>query len=167
MPTQTITEKGKFIETFEREYQTTLKLLRLYPADQLDLKPSPRSNVARDIIWVLALGHMALGIVIEKNELMPGEMPKAPATMPEILAAMEAAHRDTAAKLQKLTDEQMNASIRIPVGPKQIGDVRRGDALWMFLYDGIHHRGQVTVYQRIAGGKVPSIYGPSGDEPWM
>jgi|SRR5882672_5842572 len=32
--------------------------------------------------------------------------------------------------------------------------------------DMIHHRGQFTVYSRIAGGKVPSIYGPSADEPW-
>ena len=32
--------------------------------------------------------------------------------------------------------------------------------------DSIHHRGQLSVYIRPAGGKVPSIYGPSGDEPW-
>ena len=30
--------------------------------------------------------------------------------------------------------------------------------------DEAHHRGQLTVYLRLAGGKVPSIYGPSGDE---
>jgi len=60
----------------------------------------------------------------------------------------------------------MNGTVRMPVGPKQVGDVRRGDALWMMLMDTVHHRGQLSVYQRIAGGKVPSIYGPSGDEPW-
>ena len=30
----------------------------------------------------------------------------------------------------------------------------------------IHHRGQFSVYLRMAGGKVPSIYGPSADEKW-
>jgi uncharacterized damage-inducible protein DinB len=34
------------------------------------------------------------------------------------------------------------------------------------LHDQIHHRGQFSVYLRMVGGKVPSIYGPSGDEPW-
>jgi len=34
------------------------------------------------------------------------------------------------------------------------------------LDDQIHHRGQLSVYVRMAGGKVPSIYGPSADEPW-
>jgi uncharacterized damage-inducible protein DinB len=35
------------------------------------------------------------------------------------------------------------------------------------LYDTIHHRGQLSVYMRLAGARVPSIYGPSGDEPWF
>jgi uncharacterized damage-inducible protein DinB len=41
------------------------------------------------------------------------------------------------------------------------------DFLWFLLCDQIHHRGQLSVYLRMAGGKVPSIYGPSGDEPWF
>jgi len=40
------------------------------------------------------------------------------------------------------------------------------DFLWFLLCDQIHHRGQLSVYLRMADGKVPSIYGPSGDEPW-
>jgi uncharacterized damage-inducible protein DinB len=47
-----------------------------------------------------------------------------------------------------------------------MGDVRRLDFLWQILMDMVHHRGQFTVYSRIAGAKVPSIYGPSADEPW-
>jgi len=35
------------------------------------------------------------------------------------------------------------------------------------LLDQIHHRGQLSIYMRIAGAKVPSIYGPSADEPWI
>ncbi|MGH9858182.1 MAG: DinB family protein, partial [Acidobacteriota bacterium] len=35
----------------------------------------------------------------------------------------------------------------------------------MMLHDQIHHRGQLSVYVRMAGGKVPSIYGPSADDP--
>jgi uncharacterized damage-inducible protein DinB len=28
-----------------------------------------------------------------------------------------------------------------------------------------HHRGQLTVYLRLNGAKVPSVYGPSADDP--
>ena len=36
---------------------------------------------------------------------------------------------------------------------------------WSFLFDIVHHRGQITTYLRPMGSKVPQIYGPSGDEP--
>ena len=163
---QTMTERTKYVETFEREYQITLKLLKLFPAEKIDLKPSPNSSEARQVLWTLVLGQMVIGAVLESTSISAEGMPQAPAKLAEIIGAFESAHRDTLARLQKFTDAQMNTTLRMPVGPKQMADVRRGDALWMFLYDNIHHRGQLTVYQRIAGGKVPSIYGPSGDEPW-
>jgi uncharacterized damage-inducible protein DinB len=48
-----------------------------------------------------------------------------------------------------------------------MADVRKADMLWMMLSDSIHHRGQFSIYLRLVGAKVPSIYGPSADEPWM
>ena len=39
--------------------------------------------------------------------------------------------------------------------------------LWDFMFDAIHHRGQLSAYLRPMGGKVPSIYGPSADETGM
>jgi uncharacterized damage-inducible protein DinB len=38
-----------------------------------------------------------------------------------------------------------------------------GQILWLFLFDGIHHRGQLSAYLRPMGATVPSIYGPSAD----
>ena len=43
--------------------------------------------------------------------------------------------------------------------------IRAIDALMAELHDQIHHRGQFSVYLRLAGAKVPSIYGPTADEP--
>ena len=40
-----------------------------------------------------------------------------------------------------------------------------GHMFWIGLFDAIHHRGQLSVYLRPMGGKVPSIYGPSADDP--
>ena len=40
-----------------------------------------------------------------------------------------------------------------------------GDFLWYLFFDAIHHRGQLSTYIRPMGGQVPSIYGPSGDDP--
>jgi uncharacterized damage-inducible protein DinB len=167
MSTESLSERDGYIATFERESQTTLRLLREYPADRLDLKPGERANTARQVIWALVLGQIVIGRLLACTAFTPGALPQAPDTLPEIIDAFEAAHRDTLERLQRTTQPDFDAVIRMPTGPRQVGDVRRGNTLWTFLYDGIHHRGQLTIYQRIAGGKVPSIYGPSGDEPWV
>ena len=36
---------------------------------------------------------------------------------------------------------------------------------WSFLFDIVHHRGQITTYLRPMGCTVPQMYGPSADEP--
>ena len=41
------------------------------------------------------------------------------------------------------------------------------NSAWGFLFDIIHHRGQLSTYLRPLGSTVPQIYGPSADEPMM
>jgi uncharacterized damage-inducible protein DinB len=53
------------------------------------------------------------------------------------------------------------------VGPGRIGDWKKTDFLRQVLHDQIHHRGQFTVYLRLADARVPSVYGPTADEPWF
>jgi uncharacterized damage-inducible protein DinB len=95
-------------------------------------------------------------------------MPKPPGDYEEVVSAFEKARRETVANVAKASDEELNRTMQFPVGPGgKMGDVRRQDVLWMTLMDQVHHRGQLSVYLRMAGAKVPSIYGPSADEPWM
>jgi uncharacterized damage-inducible protein DinB len=56
--------------------------------------------------------------------------------------------------------------VKVMVGRNAFADVRSIDSIWGVIMDNIHHRGQFSVYLRMVGGKVPSIYGPSHDEPW-
>jgi len=165
MSPQTMTEKDVFLTNFEREYQTTLRVLKSYPTDQAELKPAEKLKSARELAWMLALNQMVLQPTID-GSLKPGGLPPAPATFAEVIAGFEKAHRDTAARLAASTEAEWNATLNMPVGPKQMADVRRGDALWFFHHDTIHHRGQFTVYVRLAGAKLPSVYGPTADEQW-
>ena len=93
--------------------------------------------------------------------------PPAPGNYTDIITAFENAYRDTVTKVSKASEDDLNKTIQFPVGPGKMGDFRRTDVLWMTLMDQVHHRGQLSVYLRLAGAKVPSIYGPTADEPWM
>ena len=48
-----------------------------------------------------------------------------------------------------------------------MGQMPKSALVQFMLNDHIHHRGQLSVYLRMSGSKVPSIYGPSADDPGM
>ncbi|HTK82473.1 MAG TPA: DinB family protein [Bacteroidota bacterium] len=161
------TEKDMFLQTWEREFQTTLKILKAYPADKLDLKPSEKSKSARDLAFTFT-GEQALVDMALKGKIeFTGGGPSAPNTMNEIIASYENAVKANMEKVKAMSDTDFNSMIGFFVAPKTPGQVRKADVLWLTINDMIHHRGQLSVYLRMAGGKLPSIYGPTADEPWM
>jgi uncharacterized damage-inducible protein DinB len=167
---QTPTPRQQFLDSFKRETATTLRVMRAFPADKLDLKPTPMSNTARDLVWTFAIEQAMAEKALTTGfdwSAPPAKPPAAPDSYDELVAAVEESFKRTAALVEQLPDAQAGKAVKFFTGPKTLGDVPTLDFLWFTLCDQIHHRGQLSVYLRLAGGKVPSIYGPSGDEPWF
>lgn len=160
-------EKSQFTRTFERELATTLRVLKAFPADQESYTPHANSSNALKLAWTFVIeNEMAMQAL--KGPLKFGSgMPKSPPTMGEVAAAYETSARAYMKELAATPESRLDESIPFPSGPGKMGDMRVMDFLWMMFFDAIHHRGQLSTYIRPAGGKVPSIYGPSGDEKWM
>lgn len=111
-----------------------------------------------------------LAMMVMSRQFSPAvfETPPPPAPEPwdEMLAAVEKTGADYRVMISGMSDEQLAEPVTFVTGPKQMGDIPGLAFLWMMLHDHIHHRGQFSIYLRMAGGRVPSIYGPSADEPW-
>lgn len=165
-----LSPKQQFLKEYEKEHQTTVRVLRAYPRDQLDLRPHPSCRTARELAWVFVM-ECGLGIAVYNDKLQElmasGEMPQPPEDWDELLGALEKAHREFAELVQSTSDSDLQQGVSFFTGPKTMGEYTRLEWLWFLLHDQIHHRGQFSIYLRMAGGKVPSIYGPTGDEPWM
>lgn len=150
-----------YLATSEREFKTTVRVLQALPADKLDFTPHERSRTAGSLAWGFTgedqIIAMALDGKIDFSQLNHNQ----PTTLAEIVAGYEASHAQTIARVQAASDEDLQKPIQFAGMSMRVMDV-----LWFILYDAIHHRGQFSVYLRLAGGKVPSIYGPSADEPW-
>jgi uncharacterized damage-inducible protein DinB len=113
---------------------------------------------------------MVVEPILKLPELSPKDVPAQapPKDWSAIVTAFEQGHAHATQNLKNMSDDVFKSTIVMLVGPGgATAPIRRADALWMMLFDTVHHRGQFSVYLRAAGGKVPSIYGPSGDEPWM
>ena len=169
--TSTVSQKQRFLDVYEKEHATTMRVLRAYPADQAEFRPNERCKSARELAWIFAI-EPRLGAMVVFNDAfaagMPsGKPPAAPDSWEAVLSGIEQAHKEFAEQVRATPDEQLEQTSKFMTGPKQLGDVPRFDFLWFLLHDEIHHRGQFSIYLRAAGGKVPSIYGPSEHEPWM
>ena len=166
MTTQTMTEKDMFLREFDREHEITLRVLRNYPPGKEDWKPAEKSRTGRELAWIFNMEEK-VALAAAKGKLdFTSPPPPPPVTVAELIKMYEQSHRESADALRALSASDLDRTIPFPVGPKQMGDVRVAQVLWMMLSDSIHHRGQLSVYLRILGAKVPSIYGPTADEPW-
>ena len=81
------------------------------------------------------------------------------------MAAYETHAADLESRLPSVDDAKWESKARLLADGKVLWEAPLGDMLFGFLFDAIHHRGQLSSYLRPMGAKVPSIYGPSADDP--
>ena len=160
--------KNYLLESYQRELETTLKILRAYPAAESEMRPHPTSMSARELAWTFVIEQGVCGAALRDELTMPPDAPPPPAdTFDACVAAFEASSKELSRLLEATSPSVLAETFEFFVGPKQLGQIRKFDFLQIMLNDQIHHRGQLSVYLRMTGSKVPSIYGPSRDEPWV
>jgi hypothetical protein len=154
------------VECFKAEKPKFVRVLRAVPSDQLAYRPHPRSTSAGDLVWLLASELGDACELADRGEVNYSPTP-APATLEESIAAYERNVGELEKRVSKLDDAAWGRKAKFLVNGNVAWESPLGDMLWGFLFDAIHHRGQLSSYLRPMGAKVPSIYGPSGDDPGM
>lgn len=153
---------------FDQEMATTRRCLERVPEDKLDFKPDPRSTtLARLAGHVAELpGWTSITVNTEALDFATGDFkPTEMASRQQILATFDKIVAEARTALAGASDEHLMK----PWSLKQDGAVlftlpRIAVLRGMVMNHVIHHRGQLTVYLRMTGAKVPSVYGPSADE---
>jgi len=146
------------------ELPTFVRVLKALPQGRLEYRPDPKSRTAADLAWMLVESESALVRLLDTGTI-EWKPASPPARVEQIVAAYEsnaAAVNDRLARLDE-AGWTKNGRFLMEGAPAWEGTVQ--DFIWGFLFDSIHHRGQLSTYLRPMGGKVPSIYGPSADDP--
>jgi uncharacterized damage-inducible protein DinB len=166
-----LTNREFFIRRVSQEYPAFVDVCKALPADKLDYRPHPGSRSAGELVAMLVSVQQSSIELCEKgsssfNSGMQFHPSSSLATLDQMVAALEQHHRTFLQKLNGLDDTTWDRAAWLMQGKQEI-IVRDtvGGLLWTALFDAVHHRGQLSTYIRPMGGKVPSIYGPSGDKP--
>jgi len=132
--------------------------------DGLEYRPDPKSRCSRDLIEHL-IGHnldlvelFEEGAIHHRNQI-PFE------SLDEAVRRVDDSFGQVLSTLEAMDEGLWLESATFYVGDQVISQGTREGLAWMMLLDAIHHRGQLSTYLRPMGSTVPSIYGPSADEP--
>jgi len=159
-----------FIQKRKQEHPAFVRVFKALPAHGLDYRPHPRSRSAGELVTLLVYSQQScIQLCKHRKSLYAGlrwEGSRGPESLDEMTATYERDHDTLASQLDELDDNAWHLQAWLIRGREDIllKDTV-GGILWIALLDAIHHRGQLSTYIRPMGGKVPSIYGPSADEP--
>ena len=166
-----MTLRDFFLAQLEREAVLTRKTIERVPEGRNDFKPHERSMELGYLAALVAgmLGWIAF--MIDRDEIDFSEpssqefRTKAVATRAELLASLDVAEAKARRALEGTTDEHLLT----PWAFKMRGQVIQKNPRQIMITDAVfshlaHHRGQLTVYERLNESAVPALYGPSADE---
>ena len=156
-------ELDLFRRFWEREAQLTIQLLEALPTDQYDFRPDAGGRSLGELAWHLSEieGYISYGITrgaVTFQEAPPNL--QRPREVRLLAPGYRRVHDDAVARLADLTDTQLERELPFADQRMPVRVILWG-AMLMHL---VHHRGQLSLMCRLAGGTPPGIYGPNREE---
>lgn len=154
---------------FEQEANSTRKLLEAVPEKDLGYKPSPISWTMGELAQHIAtIYYWYVGTLTQTEYDMAADHLERGAPS-DIKATRELFEKNVVLArkaLQGLTEANLTENWTMKVGDKTVlGPMPRGAVARGFLFNHIyHHRGEMIVYLRATGNKVPGMYGPTYEQ---
>lgn len=160
--------KDGLLPEFDHEMALVRKVLEHVNEQQLGWAPHEKSmTLGRLATHVAEIPEWARTILNdpELNMVTGSYQPRTAATVAEMLAIFDAASAKAREFLAAKSDADLLSTWTFKQDGKELFSMPRVAAFrgWVMNHL-IHHRGQLSVYLRQTGSKVPSIYGPSADE---
>ena len=159
-----------FASQLEREAAISRRVLERVPEGRPEWKPHEKSMPLGYLSTLVATMPSWIAMMILQDALdinPPGgssHRPKPWSTTTELVQALDDSVSRALDALRKTTDKHLATPWRLLVAGQTVMEQARHVAIADAFTHQAHHRGQLTVYLRLNGVPVPSIYGPSADD---
>ena len=152
---------------FDQEMASTRRAIERVPTDKGAWTPHPKSFALGHLTQLVATMPGWITNMATKTELDLAASPGYTLESTETLVArFDKLVAEARAAIAGLTDADVTVPWSLKHGDRVLFTSPRGATIRSTINHLIHHRGQLTVYLRLVDVPVPSIYGPSADEPW-
>ena len=159
-----------FISELDREVARSRKALEQVPEGKHDWKPHDKSMIFGYLTEMVATIPTWVTMIVKQDELdiapKGGVQQPRPnrTTSTDYVEALDKSAADAKAALKSTNEEHLKTKWRLLAGGQVVLELPRHEMLRDTINHWAHHRGQMTVYLRLMGAKVPAIYGPSADD---
>ncbi|GGN05917.1 hypothetical protein GCM10010967_46400 [Dyadobacter beijingensis] len=155
-----------YIKELEAEYTATRKCLERVPVTLFDYKPHPKSMAMGYLTLLVAEIPLWITFMVEQGEVDFATYKRFEfTTNEELLAHYEEVFAGAKKSLAGITDDDLDAPFHLKRQGQVLFTQSRREGVGSTINHWVHHRGQLTVYMRLNDIAVPSIYGPSADDP--
>ena len=155
-------EIEQFIGLWEYESGLTKGILATIPEDKLDFRPDSQGRSICDLAWhIAALEAIFSSLARERDRsaVKPPAM-EPPRTVPGLVNAYDKIHREAVERVRGLSAEDLDREFPFFDRPISVRSVLR----FPLLHHQIHHRGQLMMMIRQAGGVPSKVYGPNRED---
>ncbi len=152
-----------FFAVWEREAQKTVETLKTLPAGQYDFRPDASGRSLGELAWHLAELDAYVSFGVASGTLAVDTKPpniKRPMTIEALAPGYERIHKEARERLRYLTVADLEREMQF-FGSTQTVSALLWDNMLLHL---IHHRGQLSLLVRLAGGVVPPLFGPTREQ---
>ncbi len=158
-----MTNKEFFKACLANELAATAQTIKALPNDQLDYRPHPINRSAYEIAEHIIAHAFDFNVIL--NESSCDECLVMPFKNSEEGAQLLTEYWEKAISTVDAMDESSfnTVDVELLVSSKPLLTIPRSNMMWFFLFDIIHHRGQLSAYIRPMGGNNPAVYGYSFD----
>lgn len=152
---------------YEREMALTRRVLERVPGDRFDWRPHPKSMALGTLVGHIAeMANWSHVLTHTEMDVATLQAPQPATTREELLGRFDANTAATRASVTGKTDGELMAVWKLVSDGETMFSMPRTMMVRSILLNHlIHHRGQLTVYLRLNDVPVPSVYGPTADEP--
>ena len=159
-----------FRDQLDREVERSRKAIEQVPDGQYQWKPHEKSMIFGYLADMVATIPTWISMEINRDELDiapaegQGTKQAQKETKAELLKALDEAAAGARSALQQTTDDHLNTSWKLKARGNVVWEGPRHEMIQDTINHWSHHRGQMTVYLRLMGAKVPALFGPSADD---
>jgi uncharacterized damage-inducible protein DinB len=159
-----------FLTELDREVDRSRRALEQVPEGKHDWKPHEKSMIFGYLADMVATIPTWITMIVKQDELdvapTAGQQhPRTPKNSSrEYMDALDKAATDARSALAGTTEDHLRTNWRLLARGKVVMELPRHEMIRDTINHWAHHRGQMTVYLRLMGAKVPALYGPSADD---